>query len=330
MSAFSRNYQAMFLCVAAAFFLAGCAAKSASPALSAAPVLTDGQYVYSSPEDAAAAMKAAAKAGDKEELLKIFGPDAKGLMDSGDPVADARHFEVFSKLMDESSQIVLLKSPEHTDRNMAAVLVGTFDWPFPIPLVEQNGKWRFDTASGRQEIINRRIGENEILVIALFGEYLKAQREYHSVDRDGDGVLEYAPRFSSTAGRHDGLYWDPEAGQPLSPMGPLVAQAAAEGYILSSSSAPVPFHGYYFRILTSQGPRARGGAAKYAVNGKMTGGFALLAYPAKWDESGIMTFMMGPDGVVYEKNLGPDTAKTAGGIKSYDPDLSWKPEELWK
>ena len=194
----------------------------------------------------------------------------------------------------------------------------------PIPVVEQGNRWHFDTQASAQKIIDRRVGRNELNVIEVCRAYVAAQREYASKDRLGDGLHEYAQTLESNSGQHDGLYWDAAAGEEQSPFGPLVARARVEGYTGEGRHGrSAPYHGYYFRILTSQGPHAPGGARNYLVGGHMTGGFALLASPAKWGDSGIMSFLVNQDGIVFQKNLGPDTAQLARQITQYDPDLGW-------
>jgi hypothetical protein len=193
----------------------------------------------------------------------------------------------------------------------------------PIPIVKQGERWHFDTAAGEQKIIDRRVGRNELNVIEVCRAYVAAQREYASKDRLGDGLHEYATKFPSSAGKHDGLYWQASANEEQSPFGPLVASARKEGYRREPHHGPAPYHGYYFRILTRQGPHASGGAKDYIVAGHMTRGFALLAFPAKWGDSGVMTFVVNQHGIVFQKNLGPDTARIAPAIKQFDPDLSW-------
>lgn len=205
---------------------------------------------------------------------------------------------------------------------------GKDDASFPIPLVKDGGGWRFDTAAGKEEILNRRIGRNELRTIAVCHAYVDAQREYASRDRGGTGVREYAQKFRSTPGQRDGLYWEVSAKGPQSPMGPLVAMANAEGYAHQEANAePMPYHGYFFRILTAQGPHAPEGARSYLVNGHMTGGFALVAYPAHYASSGIMTFIVNQLGIVFQKDLGDKTAEIAGAMPQYDPDDSWHPVE---
>jgi len=196
---------------------------------------------------------------------------------------------------------------------------------FPVPLMEKGGRWAFDTEAGAEELINRRIGRNELAVLESLRTYVQAQREYASADRDGDSVLEYAQKIASTAGLKDGLFWSPDLDGTLSPLGPLVAEAQAVGYRKDTDGQPQPFHGYYFRILARQGKYAPGGPYDYIINGNMIGGFALLAWPADYDESGVMTFMVNQQGRVYQKDLGSGTDKIVESLKSYDPDDSWRP-----
>jgi hypothetical protein len=204
-------------------------------------------------------------------------------------------------------------------------VVGSEDWAWPIPIVRQGDRWHFDTAAGLQRIIDRRVGRDELNVIEVCRAYVSAQREYASMERLANGTQEFAQHFGSSPGKHDGLYWAATAGSPQSPLGPLVAAARQEGYTVDGGAeVRTPYHGYYYRILTRQGSHASGGARDYIVGGHMTGGFALLAYPAKWGDSGIMSFLVNQSGVVFEKNLGPETARLAQQITQFDPDLSWK------
>lgn len=213
-----------------------------------------------------------------------------------------------------------------TDKTV--LYVGKEDWPFPIPLVKKQGSWRFDTNEGRQELLARRIGRNELSVIQVCLTYVDAQREYALKDRDGDGLLAYAQKFASSPGKKDGLYWEAKEGDEQSPLGPLFAAAQKLGYTAKKPAGkPLPYHGYYYRILKAQGKNAPGGAYDYVVKGKMIGGFALVAYPAQYGSSGIMTFIVNHEGVVYQKNLGQDTEKTAQAMKLFDPDRTWKKAE---
>ena len=281
-----------------------------------------GQQYFASPRAGLDTLIAAAKANDHDRLLKIFGADAADLVSSGDDVADREALAHFVKETTERTK--LLKEDETT----VIIHIGKDDESFPIPLVKDDTGWRFDTAAGKEEILNRRIGHNELNTIAVCHAYVDAQREYASKDRNGTGVREYAQKFQSQAGKRDGLYWDVSAGEAASPMGPLVAMATSEGYAHKEAhTEPLPFHGYFFRILTAQGPQAPGGARSYIVNGHMTGGFGLVAYPAQYESSGVMTFVVNQLGIVFQKNLGDKTAEIAAAMSQYDPDDSWHPVE---
>lgn len=288
------------------------------------------QETFSSPQQAMQALVQAAQAKDHAALDKIFGPAAQQLL-SGDPVEDAKDLDDFSKGVQESAQLKQQSDSKYT------LTVGQNNWPFPVPIVKQGEQWVFDTKAGSQEILDRRIGENELSAITTCRAYVVAQWEYFTHDDWGhDGVAAYAPRFISTPGQHDGLYWETAPDEAPSPLGSLVAEARAEGYGSqnaaaendagggNSSGGHHPFHGYYFKILTSQGPHAPGGEYNYIINGNMIAGHALIAYPDKWGNSGVMTFIVNQQGRVYEKNLGPDTDKIAAAITEYDPDVTWK------
>lgn len=280
-----------------------------TPALSyAAP-----QEVFASPEQAGSALIDANKNGKEDELLKILGPEAADLIHSGDPVADQKAQKKFIDAYDAGHMW------ESVAGGKEILLVGADKWPLPIPLVNENGKWRFDTKAGRQEILDRRIGHNELDVINVCRAYVEAQADYFSVY---PGQHEYAQKLTSTPGQHDGLYWPMAKGETESPLGALMAGAEAESY--SASEKHVPYHGYYYKILKAQTAAAHGGAKDYIVKGQMTGGFALLAYPAKYGDSGIKTFIINQAGIVHEKDLGPDTAAVAAKITTYDPDKSWR------
>ena len=271
---------------------------------------------FASPEEATKAFVDALRADDPRTLLAILGQDARPLIDSGDKVADHEAREHFLRSYDEANRLV-------PDGDRAAVLqVGKDEWPFPLPLVKTGSVWRFDTRAGREEILSRRIGQNELAAIQSALAYVDAQREYYQRNPQGTALLQYAQRFSSTAGKRDGLYWEVGASQPESPLGPAFAEAQRAGYALGIR--PIPYHGYYYRILTGQGPAAPGGAYSYLAHGQMIGGFALVAYPAEWGSSGIMTFIVNHDGVVYQKNLGPKTPEVASKMKTFNPDATWK------
>jgi hypothetical protein len=273
---------------------------------------------FATPEDAVAALVSAVQTTNRTELRAIFGPAADDLVNA-DAVQAANEFATFAAALNETNRLV---RESDTRRILELSKDG---WPFPVPLVQKDGRWSFDTASGVEELANRRIGGNELETLKAVRTYVQAQREYASRDRDGDEVLEYAQNFLSTPGKQDGLYWSPELDGEISPLGPLVAAAQAEGYRKSTGekSGPTPFHGYLFKILTRQGKHAPGGRHDFVVNGNMIGGFALVAWPAEYGESGIMTFTVNQQGRVYQKDLGPNTAKTAGAMKAYDPDKTW-------
>jgi hypothetical protein len=277
------------------------------------------QRQFASPDEAVKALLAATRDHDKPALHEIFGPHGHELI-SGDKVEDAKEFADFAKALGQLCRL----SAEGPDK--VVLNIGAQDWPFPIPLVRQDGKWFFDTLAGKEEIIDRRVGGNELTAIGVCRTYVEAQREYAGQDRDNSGVLKYAQKIKSTPGQKDGLFWEPAAGEEPSPFGPLVASARAEGYgPRKPGEAPQPFHGYLFKILTKQGVHAPGGPYGYIINGNMIAGFALVAYPALWGESGVMTFIVNQQGRVYQANLGPDTAAKAAALAEFDPDSTWTP-----
>ena len=292
-------------------------ATSAPPRALAATPTPEGRH-FTAPEEAVAALVTATKADDEKAMLAIFGTDAKPLISSGDPVADRAAFGRFIERYEESSKLIKPSDSE------VVLEVGKDAWPFPIPLVKDSAGWRFDTAAGKEEILNRRIGENELSAIQSCLAYVDAQREYYSRNPDGDPLLHYARRLQSTDGKRNGLYWPTAPGEPESPFGPLFAERASEGYETKTADEPRPYHGYLFRILEEQGPHAEGGAYGYRAKGKLIGGFAMDAYPAKYAASGVMTFLVNHDGVVFEKDLGPHTTELARKMKRFDPDESWK------
>jgi hypothetical protein len=278
------------------------------------------QKDFATAEQAVDALAAAVRTDDRDKLLRILGPLGKDLIRSGDKVADREARLRFINAYDAAHRV------QAEGENTASLIVGPEDWPMPIPLVKQGERWHFDTEASAQKIIDRRVGRNELNVIEVCRAYVAAQREYASKNPLAGALHEYAQKFESSPGKRDGLFWEAAADEQQSPFGPLLASAQAEGYTDQHHRGPLaPYHGYVYRILTSQGEHAPGGARNYLVNGHMTGGFALLAIPAKWGDSGVMTFMVNQDGIVFEKNLGPDTAKLARQIKQYDPDLSWSP-----
>lgn len=273
---------------------------------------------YPTPDEAIQALlDAAANPGDGA-LAKVLGPQASEI-GSGDPVADANALEDFLAAAEEAVSI----EEDAGDGDLALVTLGKDAWPFPIPLVHDAQGWYFDTATGKEEIFNRRIGRNELSTVETMRAYVQAQDEYEDADRNGDGIKEYARRLMSTAGTHDGLYWPTKEDEPQSPMGPLVADAVGEGYKPGQGGGSSPYHGYLFRALTAQGPSAPGGAKDYLADGHLTGGFALLAYPAEYGNSGVMSFLVNQSGIVYEKDLGPETATAAAALGVYDPGEGW-------
>jgi hypothetical protein len=270
------------------------------------------------PGDAVVSMLDAVKAGNTAKLAGIFGGDAKAMFSSGDATADRLDLENFIREYGEQHSI------RYESRNKAILYVGKDEWPFPVPLVRKGGKWRFDSRAGKEEVANRRIGRNEFNAIDVMHAYVDAQREYASKDRDGDGILEYAQKIVSEKRKKDGLFWDTDGNGEESPIGPFIADASREGYGAEKGGGLTPFHGYYFRILKAQGANAEGGAYDYVVNDNMILGFAMIAWPARYGYSGVMTFMVNQSGVVYEKDLGKETDNTALSIKAYDPDKTWK------
>ena len=306
----SRIRLSLLLATAACTLVAASAARAAAPQ----------QKTFPTPEAAVTALVDAVKANDTKVLLEILGADAKPLLDSGDPVADQAMRTKFVASYDEAHAIV--DAPDDTK----ILQTGKDEWPLPIPLVDTAEGWRFDTTAGQDEILNRRIGRNELSAIQTCLAYVDAQREYFATNPLGEKLPPYAQTLASSPGKKDGLYWDAADGEPESPLGAEFASARAEGY-RPGEGKPIPFHGYYFRVLKAQGPHAPGGKYDYVVHGKMIGGFALVAYPAEYGASGVMTFVVNHDGVVYEKDLGQGTAKLAQQMKAFDPDESWRKVE---
>lgn len=275
------------------------------------------QENFPSPEAGVQALVEAAKRDDTEAMLHVLGPQAQSFIDTGDAVADQATRARFVQAYDEAHTLV----PEGD--TMVMLQVGKDEWPFPIPLVKDSTGWRFDTEVGKEELLNRNIGRNELDVIQVCLAYVDAQFEYYRRNPQDGTLLQYAARVMSTPGKRDGLYWDTTDDEPPSPLGSLVAQARTAGYE-PTPFKPIPYHGYYYKILTGQGPGAPGGAYDYIVDGKMIGGFAMVAYPAQYGSSGIMTFIVNQDGVVYQKDLGPDTTALAQSMTTFDPDETWE------
>jgi hypothetical protein len=277
-----------------------------------------GQQTYASAEEASQALFAAAQKNDEKALLDVLGPEGKKIVESGDANEDEAARANFVEKFQVMHRVV--EEPDAT----TTLYIGAENWPTPIPLVNRAGKWYFDTDAGKKEILFRRIGKNELSAISVCEEMVAAQKEYFSKD----GNNEYAAKFVSDPGKHNGLYWPATDNQAASPIGPLVANAGSEGGLgKDSSTGAEPFRGYYFRILDRQGKKAAGGEMNYIAGAKMTKGFAFVAYPVAYRDSGVMTFIVGQDGVVYEKDLGKQTVEKAKSMKSYDPDTSWKKSE---
>jgi len=299
--------------------LSACCAVESMPPASPAVLKTPGahQEVFATPGDAVDALVSATRGDEKSELMKILGPHAWKLIHSGDKVADERGRERFLAAYDKAHRI----ESESGDRDR--LIVGEEEWPMPVPLMHTEGGWWFDAVAGEQEILDRRIGHNELNAIGVCRAYVEAQQEFAARHPLKGGKHEYAEHFQSSDGQHDGLYWPTASGQPESPFGLLVSNATAEGYEGKTFNKHVPYEGYFFRILKRQGPHAPEGAKDYVVNGHMTRGFALIAFPARYGDSGVMTFIVNRHGIVYEKNLGSDTAEIARNIAQFDPDGSW-------
>jgi DUF2950 family protein len=277
----------------------------------------DAQQLFASPDDAVKALRAAVAANDRVALGKLFGPDFHDIL-TGDAVQDTNNTKRFASLMAQSYELV----KDGDDK--VTLEVGPDNWPMPIPLVKADGQWHFDTEAGEEEIIDRHVGKDELHAIGVCRAYVTAQRKYASMNPEASAGTAYARHFKSLPGKKNGLYWPAAENEPASPFGPLVAKAEAEGYVVHArGTGPHPFHGYYFRILTRQGGAAPGGKMDYLSAGKLTGGFALVAYPVDWGQSGVMTFIVSQGGKVFQRNLGDETSKLAGAIKEYNPDSEW-------
>ena len=274
-----------------------------------------GQKTFSSPEEASQALVTAAQSNDEKAMLEILGPDGKQIVSSGDETQDAENRANFVKRYQQMHRFV--KEPDGT----VIMYIGAENWPAPIPLVSKGNVWYFDTAAGKKEILYRRVGRNEMSAIRVCQELVAAQKEYYASQH------EYAQQIFSDAGQHNGLYWKVADGEPQSPIGPLVAAAVAEGYVKGQAGPPTPYRGYLFHILTRQGKNAPGGAKSYIVNGKMTEGFAFIAYPAEYRSSGVMTFIVNQDGVVYQKDFGKKTESLGKALKEYNVDSKWQKAE---
>ena len=289
-------------------------AADAVPSSKARPAYVQSTFV--SPEEAAKALADAMRSDERKQIWHVLGPGASKFVRSGDPEQDEQAREAFVAAYDKSVKF------ERVGDAKATLLVGPGDFPFPYPLVKKEGHWQFDARQGNEQVLDRRIGRNELAAIKVCLAYVDAQREFARRDRGSNGLLEYAQKLQSTPGKHDGLYWTTNAGDPPSPLGPLTANARSPGG--AAQGAGNPYHGYYYKILTSQGKDAPGGAYDYVVNGRMIGGFGMVAYPARWGASGVMTFVCNHDGVVFERNLGDDTTAIAARMSVFNPDATWQ------
>jgi hypothetical protein len=291
------------------------AAKAAAPATKAPAT----QRTFASPEEAAKALTDAVRAADANALLAVVGPGSKSWLFTGDTVADTNDWKKFLAAYDEKNAF------ERKGDASAVLTVGKDDWPFPAPIVKKGAQWSFDTNAGREELLNRRVGRNELDTMETLLAIVDAQREYAATDPDKNGYADYARHFRSTPGKKDGLFWPDEVGGKLSPLGPLVATASLEGYGKGAKAGEKqPFHGYHYRILTSQGKDAPGGAYDYLVGDKLLGGFGVVAYPSNYGASGVVTFVVNHEGVVYEKDLGAQTASIGAAMTRFNPDATWR------
>jgi hypothetical protein len=275
------------------------------------------QRLFATPDEAVKTLLTLTNAADTAAIQAVFGPVVDQLL-TGDKVQDAASYSRFFHALAQRCNTTPV------GENKVILNIGAENWPFPIPLVKEDGHWRFDTVAGKEEIINRHIGDGELHAIAVCRIYVQAQRQYAAIDRDGSGLLKYARQFKSTPGKQDGLYWKAAPGGESSPLAPLVAEAHAEGYGHKTNTQSLrPYHGYFFKILTEQGPAAPGGKYNYIINGNLIAGFALVAYPEHWGQSGIMTFIVNQQGKVYQRNLGKDTESLAEAMAEFNPDEHW-------
>lgn len=314
MITFNKLHPTLCLCLCVTLTVIVDSATAAAESTTAVTAQT-----FASPEEALKAMVNAARDGGNDKIAAIFGSQYAQIFSSGDTAEDNNNRADFIKMADEKSAVEM----EGADK--AILHFGKEDWVFPVPLAKSGDQWQFDAEQGEKEILNRRIGRNELHALGVIGAYLEAQFEYAASDRDGDEVSEYAVKLRSEPGKFDGLFWEAAPDQPKSPLGPLVAEAKAEGYNLKNTPATsIPYHGYLYKILTQQGSHAPGGKYNYVINGNMIAGFGLVAFPAAYGTSGIMTFVVNHQGKIYQKNLGSKTAEIAMAMQSYDPDASWE------
>ena len=280
------------------------------------------QQRYATAEEAANALVAAVRADDRKAIVTVLGPGGVDIVSSGDAVSDGQSQRAFLMAYDAKHKVAT------EGDNRAMLVIGQQDWPFPVPIVRKDGRWQFDTVDGRQEILYRRIGRNELAAIQAALAYVDAQDEYAEISRKASGTASFAQRIVSSPGKKDGLYWPSAQGEAESPLGDGVAEATSQGYRIGSGRAP--YHGYYYKILTRQGPTAPGGALDYVVRGNMIGGYGLVAYPAQYGNSGVMTFVVNHNGTVFQKDLGARTAQIAERMTSFNPDQTWKKVEAGK
>jgi hypothetical protein len=314
----SADVRARRRAVRAASILAATLSMWTSPLSAlAGPAEPNGARTFTSPDEAARTLIATVKKGDLPGLVALFGAAGQDLVDTSDPATGRHNREVFVAAAVEGWRL----ADAGPDRK--ELVLGNEAWPFPVPLVRGTAGWWFDAAAGKDEVLSRRIGRNELAVIRILGQYVAAQRAYAGVGHDGKRAGLYARRFGSTPGAHDGLYWRSAHGEPRSPLGVLIARASEEGYRRTEGGGALPLYGYYFRILEGQGKAAPGGPAEYVVGGEMSGGFALVAWPVHYGASGIMTFIVNQDGVGHEKDLGPETPALVARVTRYDPDPTW-------
>lgn len=307
-------------------FAAACLLSQPAPAQAAKPVAATAanpganQQYFDTPEAALAALRDALKKGDTRALIRIAGPEHKALVTTGVPAEDAANFAQATVRLNTFAKLDTVGEDERI------LLVGAEAWPFPIPIVREARGWRFASERGEEEILNRRIGENELHVIEVMQAYTAAQRQFASADRNGDGVIEFAGKLRSNAGQHDGLYWpaDPAKGEDVSPWGPLIAASAID---IETKTPDQPYRGYLYRVLTRQGPHAAGGAFDYVINGHMVAGYGLVAFPAEPGVTGVMTFIVNQDGKVFQRDLGADSVKIGAAMTAFDPGDGWKPVE---
>ena len=320
----SKNVNAMSIILVVSTLLFGMAlprySYSAAPQEPSAtkPTTTEAQQTFATSKEAVDALIKAAGDYDVQALLRILGPVSEDFISSADPVRDKKIGMEFAELARKRHSL----KAEASNPNREILNVGDDDWPLPVPLVKKNGRWSFDSAAGRREILYRRIGSNELDAIQICRGFVSAQEEYASEIHDDSGINQYAQRIMSTPGKHDGLYWKNPDGSSGGPISEAVARALSEGYSADKRSA---FHGYYFKVLKGQGPAAPLGKIDYVIQGVMIGGFALLAFPAEYRVTGVKTFMISQQGIVYQKDLGPKTVEIAQGIEVYNPDKSWQP-----